>query len=456
MDEKSIKFEETVKDLIKILDRDKLKILNKKISEELMKKKLQSFLFIDAINENTPSSIAELSKIEQIAICKGINKFKAEGFKLSDFFTTNELHEYETYTVIEETDYTLVFDNVNKYNDEYYCCTCWRPSQQFEARKNKLVRYNFDTQREATFNKNAYGSIRKEITLNRNSVEGIKNTMKKGEYFPPDTLTLNVLLLEDKEPNIKYDEESKKLYITINYNIDDYNYTVVDFADGWHRDTAVWELYKSGENVEDYFKGFPVNISITTSDQAAKFVHRQMLANQESKTYLAAVEDNEFNEFINRINETAKDNILFNQIAKTREEMFATGKLTYNEILMKALKHINRVENIDFASRSVKIFGTKKYIEIINTINEELMTYKKENKINDDEYRYFTTEGIYFGYFAVWLYLQNNKLDEDEEYILINNFVKNMMDIKEDIKELKLDNKNFTIKKTLETFKSLI
>lgn len=346
----------------------------------------------------------------------------------------------------------LIFENVKEYNDYYYCCTYWKPSEQYRARKNRLVRYNFATQRQANIRKTAYGTIRREINLNRKSVNGIKEMIKAGEYFPPDTLTLNILLLEEKNANVHYNKEKEELRIKINYDIDATDYTVVDFTDGWHRDTAIYELYNEGFDVEKTFKGFPVNISIVKPEVAARFVNRQMLANRESDEYMRAMEKNSYNDFIEAVNKNSKS-ILFNQIAKTREEMLKTDKLTYNEVFEKALRHIEKNEDITIEGRSMMIYGTEKYVDIINTIFEILEDKKVDNKIM----KVFKSENIWLGYFAIWSYLQKNKLNDIEEYKLIDNFVENVIATKdEDIKDLKLNNKAFNIGNTYNFFRGLI
>lgn len=427
--------------------------IHEMVKQELIKKKLAPFVFIEVINDENGLSINNLDTNEQIAICKGlINAGYKDKFKLSDYFTTNEIGEYETLVIVNENTLLLTFDNVEKYNDQYYVCPCWQPSEQYKARKNRLVRYNFATQREATLTKDSYGKVRREITLNKDSVKGIKDTILKKEYFPPDTLTLNVLLLEDKEPNIDYDENKKKLYIKINYNIEDYNYTVVDFTDGWHRDSAIYDLYNEGVNVEKYFKGFPVNISITTAKQSAAFVRRQMLANKESDEYLRSIENTEYNTFIDKINKNIENNLLYGNISKTRDEMLATDTLTYYDIFRKALRHVEKTENIEIKGRRIQVLGTKKYINIVNTIVEEL----NSNNVNTEDLKLFTREGIYLGYFAIWSYLEKNKLNEEEEFLLIEKFVKNMLEMKNEIKSLRLGAKNFVINKTYELFKELI
>lgn len=447
------KFEADVYEYMNSIDFLTSKRIYKTVKNELIKKKLTPFIFNEVMNEENGLNISDLETNEQIAIAKGLYNYGLEKFKPSNYFNINELGAYETYIDINENnDMELIFENVKEYNDYYYCCTYWKPSEQYRARKNRLVRYNFATQRQANIRKTAYGTIRREINLNRKSVNGIKEMIKAGEYFPPDTLTLNILLLEEKNANVHYNKEKEELRIKINYDIDATDYTVVDFTDGWHRDTAIYELYNEGFDVEKTFKGFPVNISIVKPEVAARFVNRQMLANRESDEYMRAMEKNSYNDFIEAVNKNSKS-ILFNQIAKTREEMLKTDKLTYNEVFEKALRHIEKNEDITIEGRSMMIYGTEKYVDIINTIFEILEDKKVDNKIM----KVFKSENIWLGYFAIWSYLQKNKLNDIEEYKLIDNFVENVIAIKdEDIKDLKLNNKAFNIGNTYNFFRGLI
>lgn len=447
------KFEADVYEYMNSIDFLTSKRIYKAVKNELIKKKLAPFVFNEVMNEENGLNISNLETNEQIAIAKALYNYGLEKFKPSNYFNLNELGAYETYININENnDMELIFENVKEYNDYYYCCTYWKPSDQYKARKNRLVRYNFATQRQANIRKTAYGTIRREISLNRKSVNGIKEMIKAGEYFPPDTLTLNILLLEEKNANVHYNKEKEELRIKINYDIDATDYTVVDFTDGWHRDTAIYELYNEGFDVEKTFKGFPVNISIVKPEVAARFVNRQMLANRESDEYMRAMEKNSYNDFIEAVNKNSKS-ILFNQIAKTREEMLKTDKLTYNEVFEKALRHIEKNEDITIEGRSMMIYGTEKYVNIINTIFEILADKKVDNKIM----KIFKSENIWLGYFAIWSYLQKNKLNDIEEYKLIDNFVENVITTKdEDIKDLKLNNKAFNIGNTYNFFRGLI
>ena len=447
------KFEADVYEYMNSIDFLTSKRIYKVVKNELIKKKLAPFVFNEVMNEENGLNISNLETNEQIAIAKALYNYGLEKFKPSNYFNLNELGAYETYININENnDMELIFENVKEYNDYYYCCTYWKPSEQYKARKNRLVRYNFATQRQANIRKTAYGTIRREISLNRKSVNGIKEMIKAGEYFPPDTLTLNILLLEEKNANVHYNKEKEELRIKINYDIDATDYTVVDFTDGWHRDTAIYELYNEGFDVEKTFKGFPVNISIVKPEVAARCVNRQMLANRESDEYMRAMEKNSYNDFIEAVNKNSKS-ILFNQIAKTREEMLKTDKLTYNEVFEKALRHIEKNEDITIEGRSMMIYGTEKYVNIINTIFEILADKKVDNKIM----KIFKSENIWLGYFAIWSYLQKNKLNDIEEYKLIDNFVENVIATKdEDIKDLKLNNKAFNIGNTYNFFRGLI
>ena len=447
------KFEADVYEYMNSIDFLTSKRIYKTVKNELIKKKLTPFIFNEVMNEENGLNISDLETNEQIAIAKGLYNYGLEKFKPSNYFNINELGAYETYIDINENnDMELIFENVKEYNDYYYCCTYWKPSEQYRARKNRLVRYNFATQRQANIRKTAYGTIRREISLNRKSVNGIKEMIKAGEYFPPDTLTLNILLLEEKNANVHYNKEKEELRIKINYEIDATDYTVVDFTDGWHRDTAIYELYNEGFDVEKTFKGFPVNISIVKPEVAARFVNRQMLANRESDEYMRAMEKNSYNDFIEAVNKNSKS-ILFNQISKTREELLKTDKLTYNEVFEKALRHIEKNEDITIEGRSMMIYGTEKYVDIINTIFEILEDKKVDNKIM----KVFKSENIWLGYFAIWSYLQKNKLNDIEEYKLIDNFVENVIATKdEDIKDLKLNNKAFNIGNTYNFFRGLI
>lgn len=451
MNNKVQKFESDVYKYMGSIDFNETKKIYRSVKNELIKKKLAPFVFNEVMNEENGLNISDLETNEQIAIAKGLYNYGLEQFKPSNYFNTNELGAYETYVNLKEDDsMVLVFDNVDEYSDDFYCCTYWQPHEQYRARKERLVRYNFATQREATITRTNYGAIRKEITLNRPNVEGIKKMIKEGDYFPPDVLSLNILLLEDKVANVEYDENERQLRIRINYDIDAADYTVVDFTDGWHRDTAIYELYNEGYDVEKSFKGFPVNISIITPERAAKFVGRQMLANVSSKQYIKAIQDNNYNTFIKKVN--GSKGVLHDQIAKTRNEFIEMGKLTHYEVLEKGLRYVEKNERIKIEGRNIMLFGVESYVRIVNTIFEIL----EEKKVDNKTMEIFKSENIWLGYFAIWSYLRKNKLEDLEEYELIKNVIDNAIILKDEMKELKVNYKSFIISDIYNFFRDLI
>ena len=429
------------------------KSLKKKIYNEFEEKKLnENVLALYLYNEDDIIEFEEINILELIAIVDSIRD--EYGLSLKKFFTDKEIESYINYApIIDEINTNeLIFKNVSRYNDQLYYCTMWKPSDMAMSKENKLVRYNFSTQRDATISIDRYGNVRKKITLNRENVEGIKESILKNEYFPPDTISLNIPLIKGKIPNVMYDEEKRELKIKINYKIDDENFTAIDIIDGWHRYTAIYELFnelrEKNKNINNIFNGFPCQISLTTIEEASKFVYRQTLASVAKTEYTQTVIDNKYNKFIKKINllDSKESNILYDNIANTFELMKVENKITYFGILEKTLKFIEDREKIDFGNLNEQIYGIKDFKTIINV----LTLRANENEV-------LRTSNIFVGFLALYAYVRKNNLSEDQIVEKTSETIdKLLMTNESKLDSLKLYQKNTDFKHIYMFFESLI
>ncbi|MEG1310507.1 MAG: hypothetical protein RR942_06405 [Romboutsia sp.] len=428
----------------------------KKIKEEFIKKgfgiNTPNLLF----NQNQGNvTIDEINLLESIGISKILYKIGYNNFNPANFFTSSERDMYETHINQPEiNENEIIFKNVIQYNDQMFLCAKWLPSEQAKARANRNIRYNFLTQRDPKYKVDRFGNVKKMINLNNESVEGIKKTIKDRKYFPPDTISLNIPILDGKIPQFVYDKDKLEFRIKVNYDIDSEHYTPLDITDGWHRDTAISELEselrKKHIDINDVFEGFPVQISLTTIEQAADFVRRQTKANKMSEEYGETMVDDGINKFIQKLNtlDNRNNNILNNNISKTFESMKMEDKLTNFTILRSGLKYIEDFENINFDSFNEQVLNSKKYVQVINIINSIM-----ENEIS----RNYELPNIFVGYFALCVYVVKNKLNEDEILDSVNSFTKNIKLINDkDFKDLRLHQKMTDAKKIYNYFKELI
>lgn len=412
-------------------ERSDIKTLNKYFIKKKLKMNTIPFLLSNQLQ------FEDLNINEKIALCKGLYEAGYTNLNPVHYFTSAQLLDFETLVVEEDYTNVMKFEGVSRYNDDLFLVTAWKPSDLVNAWKNRNIRYNFDSQRQAILSVDRWGNITHKMDINRSSVEEIKKLIKEKKYFPPDMLSFNVLQLEDKEPLIEYNEGERTLKIKTNPDFESPNTTFFDITDGAHRTMALVELADEGIDIDNIFLGFPCQISITTIEEAVAFIYRQSKANRQNEVFLEQKINDKYKKFIDKVlaSGNKKTNILFNNIADSYEKMKLEKKLTYMGILKSSLRMIEEKMNINFDSRTELNFGSKKVVETVNTIAEIL---KEENK----EYIYESNCNIYFGFFILAYCLKVNKLDEDESFDVLFNVVKSIINKENELKELKLNTLN--------------
>lgn len=419
----------------------------KKIRKEFERKKIGYSVVSDIFSDNLP--LDELNLYEQIALTKGIYNLGYEEFRPDKFFSDDELMKYELYTEKSAFTNILDFDEVSKYDDTVYYCTFWNPLDQIKARMNRNIGYDFNMQRDATYIKDNQGRIRKTITINRNAVEGIKNAIREGNYYPPDVISLAVVVIDNKEIMFEYSESHRHIQIECEPSMLSERTTKVVMSDGWHRDTALWELYKEGYDLSN-FKGFPVQIAILTPAQISAYVVRQGLANKMSTSKAKTNVDNSYNSIINNLNTKQnkdKNSIFFNSIATTYEDMEYENKLMNYETLTRVFKAMEREYGIDLNSQISRMSFTKMLQEKVNLIVEML-------RLEDKNLNIFKKYKNLINLFIIAAY--KIKLSDENEFDLIANFVKRILECKDEFGSLRLNTKKFSIRGSIELVNRLV
>lgn len=412
---------------------------------------LEKNLNINAVNFllNDQLDIDDLNLNEKIALCKGLYKLGYDIFNPTNYFTSSQLLNFESLALEKNNTNIVEFENVAEYNDDLYIVPAWKPSEHVKAWNNRNIRYNFDTQRQGSLSIDRWGNISQKMTINRKSVEEIKKMIKDRKYFPPDMITLNILQLEDKEPLVKYDKENRKLIIQTETDFNSKHTTFLDIIDGMHRTMSLFELDKEGIDIDKIFLGFPVQISITTIEQANSFIYRQAQANKQSVEFLEQRIDDKYKKFIDKVEAygNADNNILFNNISDSYEKMKIENKLTYIGVLKSALRFVEKKMDINFDSRIELNMGSKKVAEIINIMVDLI---KEKNK------DYYKNCNIYFGFFVLAYYIKNTKANDEEIFDILIEAVDNMVENEGELNKLKLNNVSFNQNKIYKFFIELI
>lgn len=384
---------------------------------------------------------------------------KLEGYELAGIFTelydlTNRLEKYnpsgipararEEYEkgriVIENNSNIFEIENMIKTSENSYL-GFWKLEDIYKARKEGKIRYNLDTQREATYKTTKQGKIKRVATINMNSVNEIAEELYNGTYGIPDTLTLNIPIYMDKEPNFKF--ENGKITIELDPDFDSEHFTMVDSIDGEHRQLATIKAMMRAEKEGLTLQGgFNLAVTLQTEDEANNYVARLQKANVISTNYTKAIESNDYTTLVDEINKSK--GLLQGKIDITFEEMRRLGGYTHTLVLVDAMKKLDVAVN----SIGKRVAFKKAFSKIMNVLEENL---------KDEEYNKFEDKYLACNTFAAYVtiadyMMKNNK---DDEWLLNCFIVVNLLFEEEDGK-LKLDYKSTThIGLILDMFKEI-
>lgn len=179
----------------------------------------------------------------------------------SNFFEENEIKLAETYdaTIYKEEKLSLPFtlENFLMIDDENYLgiLDVKFLKKMFTA---DLIRYNFETQREAKFIK-MKGNIQKVANVNPNSVRDISKSLLDGTLSSTQ-LTFNAAVgTADEGDELTYNP--KKMELTINKG------TFIDILDGMHRLTGVLSALEINPEIDFRFSIMVKNVNTATAQR---------------------------------------------------------------------------------------------------------------------------------------------------------------------------------------------
>lgn len=369
-----------------------------------------------------------------------------------DYFSDSEIVRFESYhkPITEQND-SLVLKNVVQIDDLQWICPFWSLKDIYNAHNNAQLSYNFNTQREATYKKTATGDILIAATLNKESVKDISEEMFENK-FTPNLITLNVRLIENKKPNVKYNESTRELTITPQYDFDLDNTTFIDTIDGWHRvNAALWSIDKAKQENKQLKGGLIVSIICMTEAEARNYIAREAKRNDMSEEFTKALTNDDYNKIVSQINDYGdkNTNILKNKIADTREELNYTDKLTTSAIIREGIKQTD----IDIKDAIEVKMMIPRIIEIINMLISYILKYKFNNDMSKMSESAFLQPNIFVGYIAV-----ANKLKNDKDYMDKIFKIAELLDNKDrkDFVNLGIYSKNLQQKKVYEYFENIM
>ena len=306
-------------ELIRLLDI-KLKsnltnaLLSKELNQELLKKNLN--VNLTGALFNGLKEVIDLTDEELIMVAKVFyNYFKDEGLNPKEYFNERQILNYELIQRPKEEKISLMeFENVIKINDTSYVAFVGA-EKLYDYFTNGLFIYDRRVQREPRIRLLGKNYLVKEISLNKNSVKEIEQEMLNRTY-EPDAIILNVLMMEGKSPNIKYDNGT--LFITPNLDMNADDTTIVQLTDGYHRTSAlvnaVTKLKKNKQSIPDDM-GLIVKVTIKTLEEAKRITVQSFKRSQTSTDYLKSLQTDDY---------TKLADALIKELPSLREKIFPT------------------------------------------------------------------------------------------------------------------------------------
>lgn len=387
---------------------DDIKFINK-VVEHFAKKNID--IKVPNLLMGNNVSFSELDVIEKICFTDACYEILMwDDLNPKYYFSEGELYSYDTFIKDDsEIRESIVIKNARKVSDnqfEGYLSL----KELYLCRKNFLIRYNRKTQRKGTVKTiGTKGMKVYETYLNSNAVYDIKQEFL-AENFIPNLITLNVLIMDGKIPDIKFVEKFENigdLIITPNLDRDSKFTTFVDIIDGYHRYTGACDAYEEArEKGEELQGGLLVSVTKVSLQQAKEYVQREFKRNDTDRDYLKALEENDYTKFVSKLEKNSE--ILKGEIAETHDEQKVFEKLTNKLVLAEAVKLTDIMVN-----EEVEVyFSSKKMGEIIDTMITTLMKqYNNDLKTMRDN-SFFLEPNIFVGYLAI-----ANELRKKEDYI---------------------------------------
>lgn len=418
-------------------------------------KKLTSIFGKKGLASNLPNQIFaetqeidKLKDIELMTLAEALTLEKKVEISLKDYCSASELIDYKTFKTKVEPLKSVVFPNVVQISPTQWICPFWEIQDIYNVLESKLIRYNYETQRSATYI-TKYGRTKKVPTLNQVATEEISDEFFANR-FTPNLITFNIPVICGKVPNfefIKTADGTHQLVITPSFDIDVEKTTSLDITDGYHRISGAYKaMSRALKEGKELNGGLIVSITCMTIEDAQEYVAREFKRSDTNKKYLKALENNEYKRFVELLNNTGNkdDNILNNNIAKDLNELKHGNKLTTYETMINALKQTD----IDLSVEFMNSFRAEEFTKTITGIIKFIKLQDLKNDI-------FFQNNMFIGYTLIAHKIGKLPVDERDKSLMnivykiiyTNNDVWDFLDIR--------NNNKVQIKKISEYFYGL-
>lgn len=377
---------------------------NNKISSEFIEilaqaqipKGVATGILIGAYNLNKLDDVAFGYVFKTIAKLSNNAKFT----KLLADFSNFDIDSIDKFVFEQNTkvENILVFNDVVQYSEDHYVCPK-KPWLEIVTSFNQgLINYNIRTQRQLTYFYNKQTKeYRKQITIDNNSVNEIKEKMLN-DSFIPNTISLNIRSITGDE-RFQYYEDTKILQILVDAD------TNVDIIDGMHRMMGAMESI--GEKPQ-FGLSTILNIFHYTEDRALEYINQENKRNEIAVEHIKSFNNNSIGLLIAKELKkkgNATTNVLYGNVADNINELFIDDSYVTQNTLGDAID-----DWFDF--KSIKTLQATRYLtSVINAFVDHYSYY-----FNDTPASY-VKNNMFYGIVAMAEKIYTNYQDSWEDVI---------------------------------------
>lgn len=287
------------------------------------------------------------------------------------YFTKKEIDMANRQDFAPETGaikFPIVIDDVLQVGSEDYI-TVMSIQQVVEWYNSNLLEYNFETQRNAKFERKR-DKIIQVPNIKLKSVKEITEHLKNNTYLP-DTITFNVLAGSGEDDEVSYDRNKKQLII---------KESEIDILDGFHRINAFAEAYREDPNID-----FSIQVSIKNYSlrKAQAYVAQINTINKMDVSHLKSLKADRYGDFVTK--EIQRDSDLRGRVSQTSRPSRLQNQLVSYAMLADSIDETFDIESkkdaMDLSKYLIKFFDY-----LIGSYPEEFIEkvseYRKMSIIN--------------------------------------------------------------------------
>ena len=361
--------EELIDKLIPVIDevknnKSKMKILENGLSKNYIRYGRIRKYFI-----NPKEELSQIDPRELLLITKQLNVINPDPeTHYTAFFTEKEVESAELFNPSindePEMDFPLTLNNFMQVSANVWIGVL-DIKEISKIYSNRMLRYNFDYQREAAHIQRANGTIEKVPKLNVNAVKDIARETLNGT-LSTTTLTWNALAFSsDDGEEITF--TPSKMRLTINKG------TRLDILDGMHRINGIIDALHENPNLEHNMTVMITNFDTT---EAQKHLAQISKINEISREHIKSLEKVKLSDFV--VDQIKKKSDLNDKkIATGKSANISHGELTTFNILSSVIEEefnlTSKIEAKDISDDLIEFFDY-----LLGSFPEEFITNYQE------------------------------------------------------------------------------